>query len=67
MDNTSILAIIISFLIVAVAIISLTRKKGEKTEPDYRIFFTLGIVWLPIGIATNNPALLGLGAILLLA
>lgn len=37
------------------------------TGDHYRVFFTLGIVWLPIGIATDNPGLLGLGAVFLIA
>ena len=32
-------------------------------EPDYRVFFILGITWLPIGIATDNPGLWGMGAV----
>ena len=43
--------------------IVINRNKGQKTEPDYRVFFILGITWLPLGIATDNPGLWGIGAV----
>ncbi len=33
------------------------RQKGEMPKTDYRLFFILGLIWLPIGIATDNPGL----------
>jgi hypothetical protein len=26
------------------------KKEGEMIEPNYRVFFILGITWIPIGI-----------------
>jgi len=26
------------------------RKEGKLAEPDYRAFFVMGIVWVPVGI-----------------
>ncbi|NQU30953.1 MAG: hypothetical protein HQ525_09835 [Anaerolineae bacterium] len=67
MNNSLILAIIIGFLIIGIAVFAINKTKGQKTEPNYRVLFILGIVWLPIGIATDNPGLLGLGAVFLIA
>ena len=64
MDTPILLTIIgIVILIVLFAVIAINRNKGEKIEPDYRVFFILGITWLPIGIATDNLGLLEMGAI----
>jgi len=51
---------------VLVVAIAYNRIKGQKVKPDYRVFFTLGIMWLPIGIATDNPGLWGMGAIFMI-
>jgi len=67
MNDSLILAIIIALLIIGIAVFAINKKKGQKTEPNYRVFFMLGIVWLPIGIGTDNPGLLGLGAVFLIA
>ena len=54
-------------LIVILAIFAIAKNKGQKAEPDYRVLFILGITWLPIGIATDNPGLWGMGAVFLVA
>jgi len=61
MQTWIVLAMIILLLAVFGAVYLL--KKENKYEPDYRIFFILGITWLPLGISTDNPAFLGLGAL----
>ncbi len=43
------------------------RRKGEMPKTDYRVFFILGVTWLPIGIATDNPSLWGMGIVFLIA
>jgi len=53
----------IAVLVVLFAVIFIYRNRGQKVETDYRVFFILGITWLPIGIATDNPGLWGMGAI----
>jgi len=53
----------IAVLIVLFAMILIYRNKGQKIEPDYRVFLILGITWLPLGIATDNPGFLGMGAV----
>ena len=67
MTNSLILVSITAILIIGLGIFVLARKKGQKMETDYRAFFTMGIIWLPIGIATKNPGLWGLGAVFMVA
>jgi len=61
---------IIIVLIVAIALLFLgflvyinSRKTEEKRVPNYRALFIIGLSWLPIGIATKNPGLWGMGAV----
>ena len=65
MNNYLILSILIGIAVLAIlfALIFIYRNKGQRIEPDYRVFFILGITWLPLGIATDNPGFLGLGAV----
>jgi uncharacterized membrane protein len=62
--------IAISILVVLVVLLAVVffirRQKGEMPEADYRVFFILGIAWLPLGIATDNPAFWGMGAVFLI-
>ncbi|MBR9677077.1 hypothetical protein GOV04_02975 [Candidatus Woesearchaeota archaeon] len=55
--------ILILALIVILGVIAYFATKGEKKEPDYYTFFIIGITWIPLGIATDNPAfwIMGLG------
>jgi hypothetical protein len=57
----------IAVLIVLLAIFAISKNKENRREPDYRVFFILGITWLPIGIATDNPGLWGMGAVFMVA
>jgi hypothetical protein len=65
MNNYLILSLLIGIAVLAVlfAVIFIYRNKGQKIEPDYRVFFILGVTWLPLGIATDNPGFLGMGAV----
>ncbi len=61
MESWIIISLIALLLIVGLAVFVL--KKDKTYEPDYRVFFILGVTWLPLGIATDNPALTGMGAV----
>jgi len=52
------IAITIGLLIVGllVGFTVFYRKRKEGMEPDYRTFFTMGIIFLPLGIASENYA-----------
>ncbi|MBT3338031.1 MAG: hypothetical protein HN855_08585 [Anaerolineae bacterium] len=69
MTSSIILAALITILIVALGILFIYKRKDPeyKHEPDYRVFFILGITWLPLGIATDNPAFWGMGAVFMIA
>jgi len=71
MNNWPVLALLIGVAILAVlaamiAIYMRSKNRDKQAETDYRVFFILGISFLPIGIATDNPGLWGMGAIFLI-
>lgn len=61
MEMWIVLAMIVALVVVGVAIFTLRKEMEQK--PDYRVFFILGVTWLPLGIATDNTAFLALGAV----
>jgi len=63
MDITLIMIIIAGLTLLGLVIFAIIayRHRGESREPNYRVFFVMGITWLPIGIATKNYGLLGMG------
>ena len=48
------IALIIAGLVVVgliLAIVVLKKKKsGKKGEPNYQVFFNIGMVWIPVGV-----------------
>jgi amino acid transporter len=63
MTNSITIITLIAFLIVVLGVFFIAKNRGDKTEPDYRVFFILGITWLPLGISTDNAALLAMGVV----
>jgi hypothetical protein len=61
--------ILISILIIAalvliglllIIVVFKKKKEGKIGEPNYQVFFSLGFVWIPVGVVfmiTINPAL----------
>ena len=68
MSNYIVLALLIGIAILGIvfAIVAYKRRGEFRSEPDYRAFFILGISFLPIGIATENPGLWGMGAVFMI-
>ena len=68
MSTYPIIAITIALILVVLLAVMFVvyRRKGEMPETDYRTFFILGITWLPLGLATDNPAFWGMGAVFLI-
>ena len=68
MDNPIIIILIVvialGFLFFMVR--SASGNKEKKRVPNYRALFILGVTWLPIGIATDNPGLWGMGAVFMI-
>ena len=61
-------ALIVAALVVIGLILTLVvfkkKKEGKIVEPNYQVFFILGILWIPIGIVfmieIDNPAFIGI-------
>lgn len=58
----SILSVVVGILVIT-GVIALVvwkkRKEQPSAEPDYRVFFIIGICWFPLGVvfmSTDNPA-----------
>ena len=71
MNNSPILVIIIGIAVLTVlgavvAFYMMRKNKDQNIETSYRAFFILGISFLPIGIATDNPGLWVMGAVFLI-
>lgn len=68
MSNYIVLALLIGIAVLGIvfAIVAYKREGELRRDPDYRAFFILGISFLPIGIATENPGLWGMGTIFMI-
>ena len=68
MENPTIIILIaaIALLLVVFMVRSASRDKEQKRVPNYRALFVIGITWLPIGIATDNPGLWGMGLVFMI-
>ena len=66
--------IIVTILVIIGLILTLVvykkKKEGKMGEPNYQVFFTIGIVWIPIGVvfmitvnSTIGMAFMALGVV----
>ena len=44
------------FIIGVIFAILVAKGKIRRKEPDYRALFIIGLIWIPLGAAFNNPA-----------
>ena len=45
------IAIIALLVLIGIVLVLLVwRKRGIVGEPNYQVFFALGVVWLPVGV-----------------
>ncbi len=60
-----IMALIIGLAALAIILVVFKMRKVQAgtSKTDYRVFFILGIVWLPFGIAIDNSVFLILGVV----
>ena len=67
MSNLPMVAIVaaVTVILMLAGAVIFVKRKGDLSTTDYRVFFVLGLIWLPMGIATDNPGLWGLGAVFL--
>ena len=68
MNNLIIVTLIVLVALVFVFFIVRSRSADpeKKRVPNYRALFILGVTWLPIGIATENPGLWGAGIVFMI-
>ena len=48
--SKGILALLVLIGIILILIVWKKKKEGIVKEPNYQVFFVLGITWLPVGI-----------------
>ena len=66
MGTTPWIMISILILLVILGVLFLLLVKKKKHRPDYYIFFVMGILWIPLGIALKNYAFSVMGLIFML-
>ncbi len=59
----SIAAVVV--LIAVVFIVLAAKGKIVQREPDYRMLFIFGVIWIPIGFSINNPGFWVIGLVLM--
>ena len=37
-------------LVITIFVVNKRKKEGKMREPNYQVFFILGICWMPVGI-----------------
>lgn len=66
-----IIALVAGLVLALLGVFIFKRFKKEGTEPDYRTFYTMGLIWTIIGIplyfSSDNIAFLGMGIVFLVA
>lgn len=62
-DGRMWIMILIVVALVVLGILAVFMIRGKKHEPNYYTLFILGIVWLPLGIATDNSAFFIIGLV----
>ena len=43
-------SIAVAVVILAILVVLIYKRKGWKREVDYRSYFNMGIIWIPVGI-----------------
>ncbi|UCF13415.1 MAG: hypothetical protein JSW06_03940 [Thermoplasmatales archaeon] len=58
--SIGIIAILVLIGIVLALVVFKKKKEGKMGEPNYQVFFNVGIIWLPVGVVfmiAVNPAI----------
>ncbi len=68
MENPVIIILIVAIVVTLVIFMvrSAGQNKDEKRVPNYRALFIIGVTWLPIGIATDNPGFWVMGLVFMI-
>ncbi len=56
MERTTLIIIIAALLLVGlvIAIFAMINRRKENRKLNYKVFFIIGICWIPLGISTGN-------------
>jgi len=57
----------IGVIVLAILILTIIISRKHQIKVNYRSYFIIGIVWLPVGLAVKNYALAVMGAAFLAA
>jgi len=64
------LFIVIGLIVIGLVIVLYSQFKKEKIKPNYRLFFILGMTWVPLGVVfyktTRNIGFLIMGLLFLI-
>jgi uncharacterized membrane protein len=64
------LFMVIGLIVIGLVIVLYSQFKKEKIKPNYRLFFILGMTWVPLGVVfyktTRNIGFLIMGVIFLI-
>jgi len=64
------LFIVIGLIVIGLVFVLYSQFKKEKIKPNYRLFFILGMTWVPLGVVfyktTRNIGFLIMGIIFLI-
>jgi hypothetical protein len=68
MGTTPTVAILVGLLALGLLVTAIVVKRRHRATfaPDYRALFIMGAVWIPAGMAVENPGLWGMGLVFLL-
>ena len=66
MDTNTILIIAIAAVLVILLFIIFVLRKQQKKPPNYRALFILGLVFLPLGISTDNYGFMAVSALFMI-
>ena len=64
--TNSVSMIVIAAVILLLLVATIILRKNRKTPTNYKSFFTVGIIWIPLGIATQNYVFIVLGGLFIL-
>jgi len=60
------ISIAILIVLIGIAAVTIIKARKEPKEPDYRTWFIMGISWIPLGIALDNPGFWAMGLIFMI-
>jgi hypothetical protein len=68
MDNPIIIVlfVLIALLFGFFIVRSTSATKEKRRVPNYKALFIIGVTWLPIGVATDNPGLWIMGLLFMI-